>query len=92
MRKLINYLNHIAEQELGTYHYKMLLMLLERPQTQTMVADKLGIAKQNINKVARDLEQGGYITTDRVEGRNKFLKVITDVEVLQKTLKGQIKL
>lgn len=92
MKKLINYLTYIAEQDLGTYHYKMVLMLLEHPQTQTMIADKLGIAKQNMNKVAKDLESSGYIVIDRIEGRNKFFRVVTDIGVLQKALKGQMKL
>lgn len=92
MNKLIDYLKYIAEQELGAYHYRTLLMLLERPQTQTMVGDRLGLIKQNMNKIARDLERGGYIVVDRIEGRNKFFRVITDIEALQRTMKGQIKL
>lgn len=92
MKKLGNYLNYIAEQDLGAYQYKTLLMLLECPQTQTMIGDRLGIIKQNMNKIAKDLEQRGYIVVDRVEGRNKFFRAVTDIEVLQKAMKGQIKL
>lgn len=45
-----------------------------------------------MNKITGDLERLGYIEVDRVEGRNKFYKIITDIEKLQTAMKGQIKL
>ena len=92
MANINDYLEYIALQDLKTYHYKTLLMLLKCPLTQSMISNRLEIRKQNMNKITGDLERLGYIEVDRVEGRNKFYKIITDIEKLHTAMKGQIKL
>lgn len=91
MKMFNEYFSFIAQQELTTYHYKTLLILFEKPQTQSMICEKLNIRKQNINKIIRKLEQGGFIELDRVEGRNKFYKVVTDIKQINNVLPGQVK-
>lgn len=67
----------LATAELTTYHYKIWLLLATEPLTQTQIAEKLFVKKQNIRKHIADLERLGLITTDRIEGRNKFLTAVT---------------
>ncbi|MEG2338160.1 MAG: helix-turn-helix domain-containing protein [Clostridium sp.] len=86
------YLGYIALKELTTYHYKTLLILVDKPQTQSMICDILGVHKQNLNKIMRELEQLGFVEVDRVEGRNKFYKAVLDLDRLQNTLPGQTKI
>lgn len=85
------YLEYIALRELTTYHYKTLLILVDKPQTQSMISDVLGVKKQNLNKIMRELEQAGFVEVDRVEGRNKFYRAVLDLDRLQNTLPGQVK-
>ena len=65
----VDYLNALANANLGTYHYKVLL-LLETKQ----VSEILKIKKQNINKYVSDLKKMGLLEVDRIEGRNQFLR------------------
>lgn len=92
MTDINDYLEHIALQNLKTYHYKTLLLLLKSPLTQSMIGDRLGVRRQNINKITRGLEQLGYIEVDRIEGKNKFYRVVTDMKRLQAVFQGQMKL
>ncbi|MGL6174978.1 MAG: helix-turn-helix domain-containing protein [Cellulosilyticaceae bacterium] len=91
MKKLENYLEFIALQDFTTYHYKALLILMYKPKTQSMICEKLGIQKQQINKVFKHLEGLGFIEVERVEGRNKFYKVVTDQERINSIIPGQTK-
>lgn len=86
------YLKFIALQDFTTYHYKTLLILADGPQTQSMICDKLGIQKQQINKVFKHLEGLGFIEVDRVEGRNKFYRLVTDLEQIGNVMPGQVKI
>ena len=44
-----DYLNALANANLGTYHYKVLLLLETKAMTQAQVSEILKIKKQNIN-------------------------------------------
>ena len=61
-----DYLNALANADLGTYHYKVLLLLETKPMTQAQVSEILKIKKQNIKM--------GLLEVDRIEGRNQFLR------------------
>ena len=69
-----DYLNALATADLGTYHYKVLLLLETKPMTQAQVSEILKIKKQNINKYVSDLKKMGLLEVDRIEGRNQFLR------------------
>lgn len=88
--KVSEYCGVVARMgELTTYHYKVLFLLMEKSMTQSQMAEELGVIRQNMNKVCRELESMNLIVTDRIEGRNKFLainKSLKNVEV-----KGQLK-
>ncbi len=79
----LEYLQHIALAELSsTYSYKILLLLLTKEYTQSQLCSILNIKKQNILKYVKELEHLNLIEVDRIEGRNKFYKAITDLEKL----------
>ena len=70
-----DYLNALANANLGTYHYKVLLLLETKAMTQAQVSEILKIKKQNINKYVSDLKKMGLLEVDRIEGgRNQFLR------------------
>ena len=71
---MAEYLNDLATANLGTYHYKVLLLLETKPMTQAQVSEILKIKKQNINKYVSDLKKMGLLEVDRIEGRNQFLR------------------
>lgn len=91
-KSLTEYLGHIALMDLKAVEYKTLLLILDKPQTQMMICTKLGICKQNINKAFKTLEQYGLIEIDKVEGRNKFYKSITDLDKLDRVMPGQMEM
>ena len=72
-----DYLNALANANLGTYHYKVLLLLETKAMTQAQVSEILKIKKQNINKYVSDLKKMGLLEVDRIEGflraTNSFL-------------------
>lgn len=81
----------LAEQEgLTTYHYKVILLLIGKKEaTQSQIAQELGICKQNINKVFKDLSSIDIVLKSRVEGRNIFWKINPEPKF---QIKGQIRL
>ena len=86
------YLEFLAKSDLTTYGYKILLMLNIKPQNQAQLADELGILRQNVNRCVKDLEARNLIEVDRIEGRNKFYKAVTNLKVLSDWIPGQIKI
>lgn len=46
---------------------------------QFQLATKFGLKRQNVHHCIKELGQYGYILLDRIEGRNKFIKVNTSV-------------
>lgn len=93
----VDFLELLAKSEFVTaYHYKVLLLLLTGVYTQSQLANKLQMKRQNVHRCIKDLENHGYIEVDRIEGRNKFLKATTSVKkILQNTsndIQGQLKL
>ncbi len=90
------YLEILATSNFITaYHYRVMLMLLTGNYTQAQMADKLHLKKQNIHKCIKDLEKQGLVEVDRIEGKNKFLKAVTSVKMIQahqEQLDGQLSL
>jgi DNA-binding MarR family transcriptional regulator len=70
------YMEYLACLNLTSYHYKILLLLNVRPYNQAAIADILKSQRQNIFRSIKKLEAKGLIEVDRLEGRNKFYKVI----------------
>ena len=77
-KKEINYLIYISTLDLNSYEYKILLLLLDKPLTQTSLADKLSSSRQYINKCVKDLEVKELINVDREEGRHKFYRAVNN--------------
>lgn len=76
-----------------TYHYKILLLLIAGVYTQSQIANKLHMKRQNVHRCVKELEDYGYIMVDRIEGRNKFLKANTSVNNIRQfrpDLQGQL--
>ncbi len=74
------YLELLATSDFATaYHYRVLMLLLTKSYTQSQLAEKLGMKRQNVHRCVKELEEHGYILVDRVEGRNKFIKANTSV-------------
>ncbi len=46
--------------------------------------------RQNVNRYVKDLLEHGYITVERVEGKNKFLKVVTSVKSISPTKTDEV--
>lgn len=86
------YLSYIARLDLKAYEYKILLMLLEKPYTQMNISVEIGIARQNVNKYIASLKRQGLLEVDRVEGRNKYYRPVTDMKKLVDIMPGQIKI
>jgi predicted transcriptional regulator len=88
-KKLMEYV--ALDPSLKGYHYKILLLLSLEPRTQSYISSSLGVRKQNINKHFKELVDLGLIEVDRIEGRNKFYRVISDVSKINELpLRGQL--
>lgn len=89
------YLELLATSNFTTaYHYRVLMLLLTGSYTQSQLAEKLGLKRQNVHRCVKELEEHGYILVDRVEGRNKFIKANTSVKSIRSAdsqLEGQLK-
>lgn len=74
-----------------TYHYKIVLLLLATGAlTQAQIADELNMKRQNVNRYVKDLLEHGYITVERIEGKNKFLKVVTSIKDIRSTNSDEV--
>ncbi|MBN9636896.1 MAG: winged helix-turn-helix transcriptional regulator [Achromobacter sp.] len=83
------YLDYIARLDLKAYEYRILLLLAVKPYTPTQIVNELGVMKQNVNRYIQSLKGLGLIEVDRIEGRNKFYKSVTDIKKLKEFLPGQ---
>lgn len=88
----VKYLDYIARLDLKAYEYKILLLLLKKPYTPTQMVQELAVMKQNINRYIQSLKKIGLIEVDRIEGRNKFYRAVTDVKKLTEFIPGQMKI
>lgn len=88
----LRYLVYIATLDLNTFDYKILLLLLEKPYNQATLASILQTNRQSIYKCIKKLEEKQLIEVDRTEGRNKFYRLITDLEKLNQAIPGQTKI
>lgn len=90
------YLELLATSNFTTaYHYRVLMLLLTGSYTQSQLAEKLGLKRQNVHRCVKELEEHGYILVDRVEGRNKFIKAnasVKSIRIADSQLEGQLKL
>lgn len=86
------YFEHIANsEELGKYHYKVLLLLITDNYTQADIRKLLNLKKQNVNRVFRDLEKLGLIEVKETKGANKYYRLV-DVKRLKLNIVGQMKI
>lgn len=75
---------------LTTYHYRILFLLIGRDEmTQSQLAEKLGINKQNCHKVCKELLNRDMLCISREEGKNKYLRV--NDKLKDSGIKGQLK-
>jgi predicted transcriptional regulator len=91
MKKEDLYKQYAIDANLKTYHYKVLFLLMGKNRTQSEICSVLGISKQNLNKICRDLLSIGFISYGEVIGRNKYLKINSNPEtqvIGQLTLKN----
>lgn len=77
------------DSNMKTYHYKVILLLMERPRTQTELCSELGMQKQNLNKICKDLISIGYLLHGDTIGRNIYLKINPNPDI---QLIGQLSL
>lgn len=84
------YLELIARMDLTTYHYKLLLLLNVKAYNQSQLSSIFNISRQNINVRMKKLKHLNLIEIDRIEGKNKFYKAVTNVNKINSTIPGQI--
>ena len=86
------YLRYIALADISSgFSYKILLLLIEKECTQAQLAILLNIKRQNVPKYMKELGSLGLIEVDRIEGRNKFYRLVTDLNKIKEIIPGQIK-
>lgn len=76
-----------AISSLTTYHYKVLFLLMSEEQTQSQLCEKLGVKKQNVHKICKELKSMDFIQESKRIGNNIYFEVNKDPCV---QLKGQI--
>jgi predicted transcriptional regulator len=84
------YLQYIALLDLKTYHYKILLLLIDKAYNQAQISKQLNIKKQNIHKYFKELELLYLIRVERTEGKNKFYRTNLDIEKIKNHIPGQL--
>ncbi len=89
------YLELLATSNFTTaYHYRVLMLLIAGTYTQTQLAKKLNLKRQNVHRCIKELEEHGYILVDRIEGKNKFFKANTSVKSIRnidsQVIEGQL--
>ena len=75
MKKEDLYKQYATDNILKTYHYKVLFLLMQKDRSQSEICSDLGISKQNLNKICKDLLSIGYLSYGEVKGRNKYLRI-----------------
>ena len=69
------YLKELVGSKYTTAQYRILLLLWQgTPKTTTQMAQIIGVHKQALTGLLRELEADGHIEVDRIEGRNKFYR------------------
>ena len=76
----------VASNFFTAYHYRVLILLLTGSYTQSQLAERLGLKRQNVHRCVKELDEHGYILVDRVEGRNKFIKANISVKDIHNDL------
>lgn len=79
------YIKYITSLKLSSVQcYRILLTLTVEIHTQAQLCTLLDIRNQHIAKYVKELEAFKLIEVDRIEGRNKFYKAVTDLKKIQK--------
>lgn len=79
------YIKYITSLKLSSVQcYRILLTLTVEKYTQAQLCTLLDIRNQHIARYVKELEFLKLIEVDRIEGRNKFYKAVTDLEKIQK--------
>jgi len=78
------YVELLAHSELTATAYKCLMLLMIGAKTSAQVADTLHIKRQNASRYIAELSDRGLVTVDRVEGRNKFVRAVTDIREINR--------
>lgn len=86
------YFEILAKSDFATtYHFKIVLLLLATGAlTQAQIANELNMKRQNVNRYVKELLEHGYITVERIEGKNKFLKVVTSIKDIRSTNSDEV--
>lgn len=82
------YLELLAYSGMSGSHFSILMLLMTGSFTQAQIGEKLNIRRQNVNRCIKELESRGFIESDRVEGRNKFLKAVTNAKAIETAQEG----
>lgn len=87
----------MISQDLTATSYKVMLFMMTAEKdtyTQAMLAELLGYEKcrQALTKTIRQLEQYGFLEEDRVEGKNRFLKISDKWQDFEEVNKDQLSL
>lgn len=78
-----------AKEELTTYHYKVLLMLSTKEYMQSVLSKELGMARPNISRIFKTLEEKNLIYVSKEIGKNKYY-AINKTPIKQ--IEGQVKM
>lgn len=86
------YIEYLSTLNLSGLSFRVLMLLITKPYTQSSISILLDKDRQIINKAFNKLKYYGLIEIVRKEGRNEFYRAVTDVKKLKTNIAGQIKL
>ncbi|OPJ60668.1 helix-turn-helix domain-containing protein [Clostridium oryzae] len=69
-----------THKDLTTYDYKIVLLLMSKSFTISMMSERLDINRTNMYSHIRKLEKLNFIKIDRIEGANKFYRLNIKLE------------
>lgn len=78
------YIKYITSLKFSSVQcYRILLTLTIKICTQAQLCNLLEIRNQHIARYIKELEALNLIEVDRIEGRNKFYKAVTELNKIQ---------
>ena len=86
------FLEFMLYERLSTLELRIIMLLLieNRPMTNTQIAAELEMVRQNTSVCVNSLERRGVLIEDRKEGRNRYFKLNKRIDYLR--IKGQLTL